>query len=298
MRRHRALLGFCMFAFLGSLPHSVYSRDLITVKGSDTMVLVAQRWAEEYMKAHPDITIQVTGGGSGTGIAALINGTTDLANSSRKIKKEEIESAKRSGHKLKEYRVAMDAIAVVVHKDNPIEALSLRQLLGIYTGHIDNWKQLGGKDLPIMRYSRESNSGTYLFFKEHVLKDMDYAADCQNLPGTAAVADAVSKDPKGVGYGGIAYFLTRKNLKVLKVGQEDGQQAVDPIDRSNPSNLGIHYEAIWSGSYPLARPLFIYALRESRPILNFIDWILGVEGQKIAMNLGYIPLNKAAISKP
>jgi phosphate transport system substrate-binding protein len=298
MAKGRVFWGIWMFFLLGLMPFSAYSRDLITVKGSDTMVLVSQRWAEEYMKVHPDVTIQVTGGGSGTGVAALINGTTDLANASRQIKKEEVESAKRSGHEPKEYRVAMDAIAVVVHRDNPIESLSLRQLMGIYTGHINNWREVGGKDLPIMRYSRESNSGTYLFFKEHVLQDMDYASDCQNLPGTAAVADAVSKDSKGIGYGGVAYFLTRKNLKVLRVSKEDNQKAVDPLDHSNPRNLRIRYEAIWSGSYPLARPLFIYALREPQPILRFSDWVLSREGQKIGMELGYIPLNKAVVEKP
>lgn len=282
--------------FLGApMPQDGRASELVTVKGSDTMVIVAQRWAEEYMKKHPDATIQVTGGGSGTGIAALINGTTDLANASRPIKPEEIEAARRLGHEPKEVKVAMDAIAIVVHKDNPVERLSLRQLLGIYTGHVNNWKKLGGKDLPIMRYSRESNSGTYLFFKEHVLKDMDFASDCQNLPGTAAVADAVAKDPKGIGYGGVAYF-DRPNLKVLKVSKADNQRPVDPIDRSDLKRMKVNYDVVWSGEYPLARPLFVYSLRESAEIKRFLEWILGEEGQKIAFELGYIPLNKAVVA--
>jgi phosphate transport system substrate-binding protein len=247
------------------------------------------------MKKHPDATIQVTGGGSGTGIASLINGTTDLANASRPIKQEEIEAARRLGREPKEVKVAMDALGIVVHKDNPVERLSVRQLMGIYTRHVNNWKELGGKDLPIMRYSRESNSGTYLFFKEHVLKDMDYASDCQNLPGTAAVADAVAKDPKGIGYGGVAYF-DRPNLKVIKVSKADDQKAIDPIDRSDLKRTKVHYDVVWSGEYPLARPLFVYSLRESAEIKRFLDWILSEEGQKIAAELGYIPINVAAVA--
>ena len=290
-----ALMAGVFFLLGTSISMDVKASELITVKGSDTMVLVAQRWAEEYMKKHPEVTIQVTGGGSGTGIASLINGTTDLANASRPIKPEEIESMRRMGHEPKELKVAMDALGIVVHKDNPLERLSLRQLMGIYTGHIKNWKELGGKNLTIMRYSRESNSGTYLFFKEHVLKDMDFASDCQNLPGTAAVADAVSKDPKGVGYGGVAYF-DRPNLKVLKVSKEDNQNAIDPIDHSDPKHAKTNYDVVWSGEYPLARPLFVYSIRESGEIKRFLEWILSVEGQKIAVNLGYIPLNKTVVS--
>lgn len=291
----KMVLMACVFFLGASMPQDGRASELVTMKGSDTMVIVAQRWAEEYMKKHPDATIQVTGGGSGTGIAAVINGTTDLANASRPIKPEEIEAARRLGHEPKEVKVAMDALGIVVHKDNPVERLSLRQLMGIYTGHVSNWKELGGKDLPIMRYSRESNSGTYLFFKEHVLKDMDFASDCQNLPGTAAVADAVGKDPKGIGYGGIAYF-DRPNLKMLKVSKADNQRAIDPIDRSDLKRTKVNYDVVWSGEYPLARPLFVYSLRESAEIKRFLEWILGEEGQKIAVELGYIPLNKAVVA--
>jgi len=274
---------------------NAYAGSLITVKGSDTMVIVAQRWAEEYMKAHPNVTIQVTGGGSGTGLAALINGTTDLADASRPIKKKEINTALKKGHKPKEYKVAMDALAVVVNKDNPVSSLSIRQLMGIYMGAINNWKELGGNDMPIMRYSRESNSGTYLFFKEHVLKNQDYASDCQHIAGTAAVADAVAKDEKGIGYGGIAYFLERPKIKILGISRTEGEKAQDPINRSNNSNLSICYKKIWNAEYPLARYLFIYTIREAAPIERYIEWILGKEGQEIVMELGYVPLNKEVV---
>ncbi len=197
--------------FTGSPAHA----GNITVKGSDTMVLLAQRWAEKYMAAHSEVSIQVTGGGSGTGIAALLNATTDIANSSRPIKSTERESAAKAGIEVVETQVAMDALSVIVHHTNPIEELTLNQIKAIYTGAVSNWKEVGGSGKAIVRYSRESNSGTYVFFKEHVLGDTDYAADCQNMPGTAAVATAVGKDPAGIGFGGAAYFLHQESVKVV-----------------------------------------------------------------------------------
>ena len=188
----------------------------ITVKGSDTMVILAQRWAEEYMKQSSDAKIQVTGGGSGTGIAALINGTTDIANSSREIKPSEIKQAQDETGKMPfQFKVAMDALSVVVHKDNPVNELTLKQIEGIYIGAINDWSEVGGHAGKIIRYCRESNSGTYVFFREHVMKNKDYAADCQTMPGTSAVANAVSEDPNGIGYGGVAYFMSRPEVKIL-----------------------------------------------------------------------------------
>src|SRR3990170_8162330 len=155
--------------------------ESITVKGSDTMVILGQRLAEEYMNKNKDVTIQVTGGGSGTGIAALLNKTTNLANSSRPIKDAEAKKAMDAGVEITEVKIAMDGLAVVVNRGNPVSELTMKQILGIYTGHYKNWKDVGGPDQKIMRYSRESNSGTYVFFKEHVLLDRDYAPDCQTM---------------------------------------------------------------------------------------------------------------------
>jgi phosphate transport system substrate-binding protein len=259
----------------------------ITVKGSDTMVILAQRLAETYMKAHADVTIQVTGGGSGTGIAALINGTTNFANASRQIKAEEIQKAKEGGNDPQEYKVALDALAVVVGADNPVKTLTMQQLNGIYRGDINNWSELGGKDARIIRYCRESNSGTYVFFKEHVMADGDYAADCQTMPGTSAVAEAVSRDKNGIGYGGVAYFAPIKLLHIVPVKKDDASPAVSPLrDDGTP-----HYEVVWSGDYPIARGLYVYtANAPAGDEKAYLDWILGPEGQKVVAAVEYIPL--------
>jgi phosphate transport system substrate-binding protein len=259
----------------------------ITVKGSDTMVILAQRLAETYMKAHADVTIQVTGGGSGTGIAALINGTTNFANASRQIKAEEIAKAKAGGSNPQEYKVALDGLAVVVSADNPVKTLSMQQLNGIYRGDINNWSELGGKDAKIIRYCRESNSGTYVFFKEHVMADGDYAADCQTMPGTSAVAEAVSRDKNGIGYGGVAYFAPIKVLHIVSVKKNDASPAVSPLkDDGTPD-----YEAVWSGDYPIARGLYVYTANvPAGDEKAYLDWILGPQGQRVVAAVEYIPL--------
>ena len=258
----------------------------ITIKGSDTMIILAQRWAETYMKKHPEVTIQVTGGGSGTGIAALINKTTNLANSSRPIKADEIAKAGASGVDPGEYKVAMDALAVVVHTDNPVKELSMGQLNGIYRGDINDWSEVGGKPGRIVRYCRESNSGTYVFIKEHVLQNGDYAADCQTMPGTSAVAEAVSRDPAGIGYGGVAYFAAIPALKVLPIKKTDATPAVAPLKNGKPD-----YDVVWNGSYPIGRWLFMYTTgKSSAEEKAYLAWITGPEGQRVVADVEYIPL--------
>jgi phosphate transport system substrate-binding protein len=265
----------------------------ITVKGSDTMVILGQRWAEEYMKKHADIAIQVTGGGSGTGIASLINGTTTLANSSRPIKSEEIEQAKRNKIEVVEFKTAMDGLGVVVSADNPVDHLTMTQIGKIYTGYISNRKQVGGPDKRIIRYSRESNSGTYVFFKEHVLLNRDYAADVQTMPGTSAVSEAVSRDPNGIGYGGVAYFANNPKLKILKIAKDDKSEPVSPV---HPDGR-VNYDVVWSQAYPIARYLYVYSAGQPQgPIKAYLDWILGPEGQEIVEKIDYVPMpgNKAS----
>lgn len=255
----------------------------ITVKGSDTMIILGQRWAEKYMQMNKDVTIQVTGGGSGVGIAALINGTTTLANASRPIKPKEIKDAKANGIEPVEHKVALDALAIVVNRQNPVNELTMDQVGAIYTGKINNWKEVGGWDQRIMRYSRESSSGTYLFLKEHVLKDKDYAPDCQNMPGTSAVAEAVSKDVNGIGYGGVAYFAKRPELKVLKIN------GVSPLKPDNTVN----YEVVWNHKYPIARYLLIYSAGQpTGQVKAYLDWIKSSKGQEIVKEIGYIPLSR------
>jgi len=262
----------------------------ITVKGSDTIVILGQRWAEVYMKQNPNASIQVTGGGSGTGIAALINGTTDIANSSRPIKDAEIGKAQQAGYYPTEFKVAMDSLAVVVNQANPVPSLTVKQLMGIYTGRINNWREVGGSDQAILRYCRESNSGTYVFFKEHILKNADYAPDCQTMPGTSAVANAVSKDAGGIGYGGAAYFIKQSQLRIVPVKKDDKSEPVNPV---KPDGT-LDYEAAWTFRYPITRYLFIYTgFKPKGEIKNYIDWILSPEGQKVVEEVGYVPLKSS-----
>ena len=269
--------------------HQAKAAESITVKGSDTMVILGQRLAEEYMNKNKDVTIQVTGGGSGTGIASLLNKTTNLANSSRPIKDAEAKKARESGVEITEVKIAMDGLAVVVNRENSVSGLTMKQILGIYTGHYKNWKDVGGPDQKIMRYSRESNSGTYVFFKEHVLLDRDYAPDCQTMSGTSAVAEAVSRDKWGIGFGGVAYFTKIPDLKILKIKKLDTKPAISPLK----DDKSINYEQIWNGEYPIARYLYIYIAGKPVPaIKKYLDWILGPEGREIVTRVGYVPLPK------
>ena len=250
----------------------------ITVKGSDTMVLLGQKWAEVYMKKSPGTQIQVTGGGSGTGIAALINGTTDIAEASRAMKPTEITSAEsKQGAKVKEIPVALDALSIYVNTANPLTELSLPQARKIYTGQVTNWKEVGGNDAPITLYSRENNSGTYVFFKEHVLQNDDYDPSAQTLPGTASVVNAVAHDPNGIGYGGIAYA---EGIKPLKIKKDDNAPAVEGT-----------LENAQSGKYGLARELYFYMFpNKNKAADEFVAWVLSPDGQKIVTDVGYYPL--------
>src|SRR2546421_1478303 len=206
------------------------SAGSITVKGSDTLVILAQKWAEVYMSKHPETKIQVTGGGSGIGFAALQNNTTDIADASRPIKAtEQAACIKSFGKRPLEYKVALDGLSVYVNSDNPLTELSVDQLERIFTGKAKNWKELGGSDSPITVYSRENSSGTYEFFKEHILKGQDFVASAQTMPGTAALLQSVARDPNGIGYGGAAYG---KGAKALKIKKSADSPAVEPTEEN------------------------------------------------------------------
>jgi phosphate transport system substrate-binding protein len=251
----------------------------ITAKGSDTLVILAQKWAEIYMGGHQGVTIQVTGGGSGTGFAALQNQTTDLANASRKIKAKEIEACiKAFGKRPTEYKVCLDGLSIYVNTDNEIKELSLEQLEGLFTGRIKNWKEVGGADAPVTLYSRENSSGTYEFFKEHVLKGKDFAASAQTMPGTAAVLQSVAKDKNGIGYGGAAYGAGAKHLLVKK---DASSPAIEPNE-----------ETVIKGAYPIWRYLYIYVnpALDKDEVAAYLNWIRSDEGQKVVKDIGYYPL--------
>ncbi len=249
----------------------------ITVKGSDTMVILAQKWAEVYMKSHPTAVIQVTGGGSGTGISALINGSTDICNSSRPMKRTEMDKLKDRYASLGiEIPCAKDGITVFLNASNPVKELSVKQLSNIFSGKTKNWKEVGGPDEDIKLYGRENSSGTYVFFKDNVVK-ADYASSCQTLPGTAAVVNAVSKDKFGIGYGGAAYAEGVKHCAVKKDDKSTAYMATA--------------ETVKSGQYPITRYLYMYLCnRPTGEIKAYIDWILSAEGQKLVTDIGYFPV--------
>jgi phosphate transport system substrate-binding protein len=249
----------------------------ITVKGSDTMVILAQKWAEVYMKSNPDVVVQVTGGGSGTGISALINGATDICNSSRSMKDSEIDKLKdRYSSMGVEIPCAKDGITIFLNPSNPVSELSIKQLGDIFSGRAKNWKQFGGPDAAIKLYGRENSSGTYVFFQENVVKG-DYATSCQTLPGTAAVVNAVSKDKNGIGYGGAAYASGVKHCKVKKDDKS-------PAYEATPENIK-------KGVYPISRYLYMYMRnRPTGDVKKYIDWILSPDGQKLVSEIGYFPV--------
>jgi phosphate transport system substrate-binding protein len=244
------------------------------------MVILGQRWAEEYMKANPGTTVQVTGGGSGTGIAALINGTTDICEASRPMKDKEKEEliAKRNAPAV-EFKVALDALAIYVNGKSPLKEISIPALKKIYTGETTNWKDVGGPNHSIVLYGRENNSGTYAYFKEHVLENKDFAAATQTLAGTSAVVNAVKGDLYGIGYGGIGYL---EGIRALPVKKDDSATAVAPS-----------LETTQNGTYPISRFLYFYtAGQPSGTAKKFIDWTLGADGQKTITEVGYYPLPK------
>lgn len=252
--------------------------DVITVKGSDTMVQLAQRWAEKYMKEHPGAQIQVNGGGSGTGISALINGTIDICTASRPMKDaEKLKLRDRFGTTGIEVRTAKDGLTIYLNQSNPVNELSFEQIKGIYTGKITNWKQVGGNDADIILYGRENSSGTYAFLKENVLENEDYASTMQALPGTAAVVNAVKRDPNGIGFGGAGYA---KDIKEAAVRHNAGDKAYKPTT-----------ETIASGEYPITRFLYFYLRQKpAGETKEFIKWVLGSEGQQVVVNEGFFPV--------
>jgi phosphate transport system substrate-binding protein len=260
-----------------AIGYSFTALSKITIKGSDTMVILSQQWAEAYMKKHPGTTIQVTGGGSGVGLAALINGSTDVANSSRPIKPSELAKINEKYKKNAiEIPCAKDGLSVFLNKGNTVSELTIQQLGDIFSGKITNWKQVGGADAKIQLYGRESSSGTFEFFKEHVVKT-DFSPTTQTLPGTAAIVNAVKKDKYSIGYGGAAYAEGVKDCKVKKDAKSKGYLPTAATIKNK--------------TYPISRYLYMYL--RSKPTGEtkaFIDWILSSEGQKMIGTVGYFPV--------
>ena len=250
----------------------------IQIKGSDTMVNLCQAWAEAFMAQHPKVTIAVTGGGSGTGIAALISGTCDLAASSRKMTEKEKSMATARKRSPREWRVALDGLAVAVHPSNPVKQLTMAQLSQLYTKEIRNWKELGGADRAVVLLSREVNSGTHVYFKEHVLgAGKEFAPEALLMPSSQAIADEVKTNPAAIGYYGMGY-LNPQNAAVAVA-----KTAKDPYRA--PSEEGVK-----SGAYPIARPLFIYSAEQPQGLVKaFLDFVKSPRGQEIVRETDFVP---------
>lgn len=257
----------------------------LQIKGSDTMVNLAQAWAEEFMKIHPESSIAVTGGGSGTGIAGLINGTCDVACSSRKITEKEIALMKKKGLEPMEHVLALDGIAVVVHPSNPVSQLTIDQLRDIFTGKITNWNQVGGKSAQIVILSREVNSGTHVFFKEHVLvkegkkERAEFAPSALLLSSSQAIADEITQNPDAIGYYGMGYVSAQQ--KAIAVGKSPE----GPFEKPSP-------DAVRTSAYPIARPLFIYTTPKDNALVNeFLQFAESSQGQKIVLEIDFVPVH-------
>lgn len=275
----------------GCQPFSTTGEDqlagqVVTIqnKGSDTMVNLALAWAERYEIVNPQVRVAVTGGGSGTGLAALINNTVDLANASRQIKAEELETARQNGIEPQEFVVARDAIAIVVHPSNPVDHLTLQQLSDIYSGKITNWREVGGEDRPIVLLSRETNSGTHVYFLEEVVrlgeKDNQtlFSPDTLLMPSSEGISTEVRQNPNAIGYDGLGYVTADQKTVAVGVGP------AGPFWQPSA-------ETVNAGVYPIARDLYMYTAGEPSEVVRaYLDWILSSEAQQIVQTLGFVPL--------
>ncbi len=258
--------------------------ETIENKGSDTIVNLALAWAERYQELHPDIRISVTGGGSGTGIAALINGTVDIANASRKIKPEEIEAARANGTEPVEFVIARDAIAVIVNPENPVDQLTLQQISDIYSGKINNWSQVGGEDRPIVRLSRETNSGTHVYFLEEVLRMGQkenktlFSPDTLLMPSSEGISAEIRQNPNAIGYDGLGYVTEdMKVIGILRIAEGD--------------TIWPSADTVNDGTYPIARDLYMYTAGQPTGVVKtYLEWILSPEAQAIVTELGFVPI--------
>lgn len=261
------------------------SANYIENKGSDTIVNLALAWAEKYQMEHPEVRISVTGGGSGTGIASLINKTVDIANASRKIKDEELSQAKSNGVEPVEHIIARDAIAVIVNPENPVSQLTLKQISDIYSGKINNWSEVGGEDRPIVRLSRETNSGTHVYFLETVIRlgssedKTLFSMDTLLLPSSEGIIAEVRQNPNAIGYDGLGYVP--KDLKMIAIAKEAGGAYVLPS-----------IATVNDKSYPIARDLYMYTNGQpTGTVKTYLDWILSSEAQQIVADLGFVPVS-------
>jgi phosphate transport system substrate-binding protein len=281
-----ALACLAVLLALGGCGRQGQQANSIQIKGSDTMVNLGQAWAEAFMKANPEVSAAVTGGGSGTGIAALLSNTCQIAELSRVLNPEEIEMARKKGFEPRQITVAMDGLAVVVHPANPISRLTLDQLAAIFSGAVTNWKEVGGSDLPIVVLSREVNSGTHVYFKEHVLRrgqkegQAEFAANALLMPSSQAIADEVRQNPGAIGYFGMGYISPRE--KAMAIAKDADSPYIPPT-----------IENVISNAYPISRPLLMVTRGQPTGLVaRFIDFVLSDAGQKVVAKIDFVPIQK------
>lgn len=276
------IAGLAVVLGLSGFTAPCFAAKVIQVKGSDTLINVAQRLSEVYMEKNPGKMIAVTGGGSGTGVAALINNGCDIANASRSIKDTEVAQAVANGVDVKRVVVAIDALSVIVNEGNNIKELTLEEIAKIYRGEIKNWKDVGGEDVPVTLYGRQPNSGTYDFMKENVLK-AEYSGKMNQMNGNAQIVEAVKQDKGGIGYVGLGYLKEATGIAVVKVASKAGGTYIDPLNTPD----------VKSGKYPITRALNQYVNGSPKgDVLDFIRFELSDEGQKIVEEEGFMPLNE------
>lgn len=282
----KRLFAILVMAMIFSPAFAAKDKNSIQVKGSDTMVNLGQAWAEKYMEINQNNFVAVTGGGSGTGLSSLISGSCDIAMSSRNIKEKEIALAKQKGINPYEIKVGLDGLAVVVNPKNQVNKLTLSQLAGIFSGKITNWKELGGPDSKIAVLSREVNSGTHVYFKEHVLRNNDpaskeeFAPSALMLSSSQAIADEVAGNTQAIGYYGMGYISAKQQPVSIAAGEK--KEFVAPT-----------IENVLSGKYPISRPLFLYTNGEPQELVKkFVDFSLSKEGQEILLKTDFVPIKR------
>ncbi|OGS21258.1 MAG: hypothetical protein A3J83_06730 [Elusimicrobia bacterium RIFOXYA2_FULL_40_6] len=284
MRKYFFYLSGCILALSLAAGCGKRSGDSLQIKGSDTMVNLVQAWSEEFTKENPDANMSVTGGGTGTGIASFISGSCDIVAASRQMEPKEIELAKRNGLEEKEITVSLDGIAVVVNPNNPVGKLTIDQLRDIFTGKVKNWKEVGGKDTKIVLLSREINSGTHVFFKEHILRkgnpkaSEEFDPGALLLPSSQAIADEVAQNADTIGYYGMGYISPKQ--KLIAVSKGPGMPYILPS-----------IETVQKNTYPISRPLYLCTKKDaSEGVTKFVDFTLSPKGQEIVKKLDFVPV--------
>jgi phosphate transport system substrate-binding protein len=284
MKRNILIISLAVLAGLSGVRGMAYAASSIQIKGSDTMVNLGQAWAEEFNKLHRDVNVAVTGGGSGTGIAALINGTCDIAECSRAMEPKEIKQAEARGIEPLQEIVALDGIVVVVNPKNPVKDLTISQLRDIFMGNIKNWRELGGENKSIVILSREVNSGTHIFFKEHVLRmgnakgQEEFSPYALLMPSSQAIADEVANNPQAIGYYGMGYISPAQ--KVIAVAKDNNSPYIEPT-----------IENVKTSKYPISRPLYMYTNGKPQGVIReFIDFVYSPDGQDIVRKLDFVPI--------